>query len=212
MGAGVRRRTVEAHETETLNTLDFPKVAQLNGALSVENADPIYAALADYRRQEKRHFKLMDDLHMAQIEAQVEHGKRPCPLIAWRKFSAIGHDEIERARDEFLLAAVADPQQIESEYQAAKAREIAQQQAGKEWDKRAVLAKLRQEQDQCRRADHRALLKLAKTMPTTAAGAAAFLAYVKTNIAIGEADWHLIAMDTIVRSLKAIDSQKRIAA
>jgi hypothetical protein len=42
-------------------------------------------------------------------------------LIAWRRYSAIGGGEIDRARDEFLMCGV-DPDIVEREYRDARRR------------------------------------------------------------------------------------------
>ena len=93
------------------------------------------------------------------------------------------------------------------EYLTAKARELALKHAAKEWDQRAGIARQREENERGRQGLWRARMRLAKTMPLTVAGAATFLAYVKADMAIGEEEWHGIAIGTIVRSLKALSTQ-----
>ena len=175
---------------------------------SSTETDPIYEAIADLRRKEKQSNKLYGALDLALADARERHGSMPpFPLIAWRRYSAIGGSEIDRARGEFLMIPGVDKKQIEDEYLDAKARELALKHAAKEWDQRAGIARQREENERGRQGLWRARMRLAKTMPLTVAGAATFLAYVRADMAIGEEEWHGVAIGTIVRSLKALGTQ-----
>ena len=81
-----------------------------------------------------------------------------------------------------MQAPGADPKKVEAEYEAAKAREIAGERAGGEWDKRAGVTKLRRENFRDLRAERRAAVRVAKTKPTTAAGVAALITYILNDI------------------------------
>ncbi len=85
--------------------------------------DPIFAAIKEHRSLVKDRQRADAILDARQISAQRIHRNRPSALVAWRNYSAICGYEIEKARDEFLKLPRADPEQIEKEYQDAKARE-----------------------------------------------------------------------------------------
>jgi hypothetical protein len=83
--------------------------------------------------------------------------------------------------------------------------------------KRAGLAALRRDHDHADSAVERAAWKLARTKPTTAAGASALLTYIATEPAIGlfdlgEMDWHETAFRTVVSSLAKITRRSQRAA
>jgi len=166
--------------------------------------DPVLAAMAEARRLDKAWHRLSDALDRAEAKARETHGPRPCSLIAWRDYSAIGGSEIEGGRERYLNMPEIDPKKIEEEYQAAKARERAAKLAGIEWDKRAGIAAQRRECALTLANELKAHMQMAKTAPTTPAGAAALLAYVKADMKIGlEFDWHDKALGTLIDALKA---------
>lgn len=175
-------------------------------------SDPIIAAIAHFRHLEDECTKLFLALDEAQCASRAEHGARPCELIVWRKYQAIGGSELEEARDHFLAQPGADAQTIEAEYQSAQDRLAAQHEAGKAWDRNAGLAELRQDYDAINEAERSALMALVTTEPATAAGAAALLAFVKEEMEVGDMDWHPTALATIIKSLNDIDERSRIAA
>jgi hypothetical protein len=89
--------------------------------------------------------------------------------------------------------------------------------AGKEWDERAGLTALRREHDRASAAELRAAWKLAETEPTTVAGAAAVLAYITAEPAVGlfdlgETAWHETAFRTVAAALANITAQGKRAA
>jgi hypothetical protein len=133
---------------------------------------------------------------------------RPVELIAWRSYSSIGDYEIDRAREEFLRQPNADHEQIEKEYQDAKARLKAVEREAIAWDYRMGIGPLRKQCEQLWRAWEREGKKLARTRraweregkilartrPTTPAGAGALIAYIRSVI-IDTRDWGEWAMD-----------------
>lgn len=121
-------------------------------------------------------------------------------MIAWRDFSHIGGSEIDAARAQFLERKVAPRKAIEWEYLDAKARERAGERALIAWYKRAGLLEKLRERDRANVVDNRLHKRLARTRPTTPAGAAAFLSYVRSTGMDG-IEWHEIAIDTIIRTL-----------
>jgi hypothetical protein len=121
-------------------------------------------------------------------QAGSRGGRRPWSLVAWRNYSAIGGPEIDYRRQEFLMRPGADPKQIEKEYRDAKARERDGERAVRAWDKRAGLTEQR-----------RGLARV-KTKPTTPAGAAAMLGYLKADMESGDTKWRTIALDTITKT------------
>lgn len=165
-------------------------------------SDPIVAAIAEHQKLEKIWGRLGHKLELAKDRASKKYGRRPWSLIAWRKYSAIGGDEIDKARKEFLAAGL-KPKMINKEYRDAKARERAGERAEKAWDRRAGIAAQRRKFERANEAEQRAAERMAKTKPTTPAGAAAMLAYVKTDMEGGDIDWHDTAIATLVATLKA---------
>jgi hypothetical protein len=196
-----------------LRTLALVAPAVAVGALpvlagpAVTGPDPIFAAIAEHRRLFKRSYRLYDALRLAEEKAEETHGRRPWSLIAWDHYSAIGGSEIEARRDALLRRPGADPKKIEAKYLDAKAREQAAKRAGTAWDKAAGLTAQQREYEQSRRAEHGATLRMARTKPTTPAGAAALLAYVKHDMEAGEIGWHAVALGTSIMALKAMAVQ-----
>jgi hypothetical protein len=163
--------------------------------------DPIFAAIDKHQKLCKVSNTLYDVLERAETKAKKKHGKRPWSLVAWRNYSAIGGSEIEDRREEFLKLPGIDPKKIEKEYLAAKARERAGERAERAWDKRAGLAAQRLELDHAMSAERRAAIRMAQTRPLTPTGAAALLAYVKTDMEGGDVLWHEIALNTAINTL-----------
>jgi hypothetical protein len=164
--------------------------------------DPIFAAIAERQKLEKIWSVLYHKLDVAEGRADKKHGRRPWGLIKWRKYGAIGGSEIDKAREAFLEEGF-KPKMINTEYRDAKARERAAQRAQKAWDRRVGIAAQRRECDRAMEAESRASVRMAKTRPTTPAGAAAMLEYVKAGMKDGEIDWHDIALATLVTTLRA---------
>jgi hypothetical protein len=165
-------------------------------------SDPAFAAIENYRKRSKACVFLAGVLEEAELKADKNLGLRPSPLVFWRKHH-IGESEIDCVRDKLLRLSGIDPKTIETEYWDAKARLMGTELAGKEWDKRAGPADLRRDHDRAASAEQRAAWKLARTKPTTAAGASAPLTYIATEPAVGlfdlgETEWHETAFRTVV--------------
>lgn len=165
--------------------------------------DPIHALIAEHKRLVTAWSHMYDVADRAEWRAKKKHGNRPWSLIAWRCYSAIGGREIEGARERFLQEKVAPRKVIQKEYLDAKARERAGERAEIAWDRRAGMMPLRRKLEQAFKAERGAALRMVKTRPTTPAGAAALLAYTKDDAKGGEINWHGIAMDTLIQTLKA---------
>ncbi len=146
--------------------------------------DPIVALIDEHRALLAALYRATDDLDNASREARRARvcGSRHGGLIAWRNCSAIGGDEIETARDRFLRERVAAPEQIEREYQDAKAREKAAHLEDQAWDLRAGVAGLRKKQEEAGRALKKSERLLARSKPTTIAGTAALLKYALLDL------------------------------
>ena len=78
---------------------------------------------------------------------------------------------------------------------------LAGERAEKAWDRRAGMAVHRREYDLALNAERDATIRMSKTRPTTPAGAAAMLEYVKTEAEIGEMEWHEVAFATLIATL-----------
>jgi hypothetical protein len=170
---------------------------------TVRKVDPIFAAIDNHRKLLNAWVALYAALDRAEFKAQKKHGRRPLALVAWRNYSAIGGSEIDDRREDFLRQPGADPKKIEKEYLAAKARERAGKRAMSAWDKSAGLAAQRRELERAITAEQQAAVRMAKTKPRTAVGAAAMLRYVKTDMEGGDIPWHMIALGTIINTLAA---------
>jgi hypothetical protein len=101
---------------------------------------------------------------------------------------------IDKCREELLSQPGADKKQVEKDYRDAKARLAAAERAGVEWDHRAGIAPLREQYERANAAERRAAMRMARTKPTTLAGAAALIAYTRRDIMEGEVDWQMVAL------------------
>jgi hypothetical protein len=103
----------------------------------------------------------------------------------------------------------ADPKQIEKEYLDAKAREAAAERAGAEWDQRAGIAPLREQYEHSNLAERRAAMRMARTKPTTPAGAAALVSYVRREIETlgGISEWQMPALKTVAAALVRMNKE-----
>ena len=156
--------------------------------------DPIFAAIVEHKSLWEKWSLLEEEINNIE-EAESEKSRdRPVELIAWRSYSSIGDYEIDRAREEFLRQPNADHEQIEKEYQDAKARLKAVEREAIAWDYRMGIGPLRKQCEQLWRAWEREGKKLARTRPTTPAGAGALIAYIRSVI-IDTRDWGEWAMD-----------------
>ncbi len=177
-------------------------------AASAIESDPIYAAIKQHRKLVAESDRRYDELQKAEHAAEKKHGRRPSALIDWRGYSEIGASEIDDRREEFLRQPGADRKQVEREYRYAKYCARAAVRAGLEWDKRTGVAPLRQRYERTRRAETAAGRRMAKTKPTTPAGAAALVNYVRHDIEIGEGPgWHKIALATTAAALNRMSSR-----
>ncbi len=182
-----------------------PKTRKTPAAVAI---DPIFAAIAEHKAREKEWFHLYRKLDNAEDKAKKTHGIRPWSLIAWRNYSAIGGPEIDQRREWFLKEPGADPKQIEKEYQDAKAREIAAERAGVEWDKRAGITLVREQYERGKLAEERAAMKMARTKPTTPAGAGALVAYILRDIKDHlPTNWSGAALKTVAFSLAQMNRE-----
>jgi hypothetical protein len=91
----------------------------------------------------------------------------------------LGEGEIDRAT-------------VEQEYLDAKGRYQAQIAAGLAWDKRTGLETLRKDAERRSAAEWRYAKRLARTLPTTPAGAAALIDYILCDeLMADEGYWHV---------------------
>jgi hypothetical protein len=80
---------------------------------------PVLVAIERQRNASELSDRLYQELEDAKDAVLEQHGRRPCPLIAWRNYSMIGGSEIDRARREFIRDGE-DSELIEQEYRDAK--------------------------------------------------------------------------------------------
>jgi hypothetical protein len=164
-------------------------------------ADPIFAMIVEHKKLTANWAGLYDQLQEAEFDTASEHGHRPSALISWRDYT-IGASEIDTRRAQLLETGEVDPATVEQEYPDATARYKAQIAAGPAWDKRAGLAKLRKDVDRRAAAEGRYAKRLARTMPTTPAGAAALIQYILDDDLETDNDyWHMAALKNVVAAL-----------
>jgi hypothetical protein len=166
--------------------------------------DPIFAMIDTHKKLMADELELCDRLDMAESSAAKEHGRRPLELIHWRGYD-IGESEIDTRRTRLLENGEIDPATIEQEYLDAKARYQAQIAAGLAWDTRAGLTTLREDTGRRIAVEGRYAKRLARTMPTTPAGAAALIQYVLDDgLCSDERYWHTTALRNAVAALNAM--------
>jgi hypothetical protein len=166
--------------------------------------DPIFAAIAEHKAREKEWLHLTGKLDDAKYIAQRKHGVRPNDWIWWRNVDVFYEDHLESRREEFLKQPGADREQIEKEYLDAKARLAAAERAGIEWDQRTGIAPDRKQYEHSNRAERRAAMRMARTKPTTPAGAAGLITYVRREIEAclgGVEEWQMPALKTAAAAL-----------
>jgi hypothetical protein len=74
--------------------------------------------------------------------------------------------------------------------------------SGDEWDQRTGIAPLREQYERGKLAEDRAKRHLARTKPTTPAGAGALVAYIQRDLEdVALEDWHSAALKTVAVSL-----------
>jgi hypothetical protein len=171
---------------------------------ATSSPDPIFARIATHKKLTADWQRLYDQLDEAEWTAAKEHGNRPIELIHWRHYH-IGESEIDRRRETLLEAGEIGRDTIEQEYLDAKARYQAQVAAGLAWDENAGLATLRKDVDRRAAAEWRYAKRLARTMPTTPAGAAALIHYILGDgLVTDESYWHMPALKTVAAALNSM--------
>jgi hypothetical protein len=166
------------------------------------SSDPIFARIAAHKKLTADWQSLYDQLQEAEHAAAQEHGWRPIELIHWRNYH-IGASEIDTRRESLLEAGEVDRATAKARYQAQVA-------AGLAWDKSTGLETLRKDVDRRSTAEWRYAKRLARTMPTTPAGAAALIQYIlDTDLEPDETFWHVTALQTAVAALNGITGAVR---
>jgi hypothetical protein len=184
--------------------LAVPPVA----SAAIAETDPIYAMIDKHRLAIEAYNQAYAQLDEA--EGAVAE-RRPSPLIVWRDYM-IGGSEIEHRRTS-LLGSRFQSKQIEEEYQMKKAEEADRLEAGAMWDETHGIAPLRERVEQLARKRRATALRLARTKPTTLAGAAAAVAYAHAELEIAETDgphtdaWALPMLRTAVKALQLLAVQ-----
>jgi len=166
--------------------------------------DPLFALIAEHKALEKEWLRLGDELENAELEAAKTHGQRPPDYIEWHPYFAADEDEIDFYRQRFLDEPGADREQIETEYKDAKTRLAAAWRAGPEWDQRAGIAPLRKRYERAADAEHKAVMRVARTKPTTLAGEVALINYAGRDIS--GAAWQIVALKTAADALARMEA------
>jgi hypothetical protein len=166
--------------------------------------DPIFGRIVTHKKLTANWQGLYDQLQEAEHAAAQEHGWRPIALIHWRNYT-IGDSEIDARRAQLLEAGEINPATIEQEYLDANARYQAKIAAGLEWDKNTGLETPRKDVDRRIAAERRYAKRLARTMPTTPAGAAALIQYIlDDDLEADETYWHMTALRSAVAALNSM--------
>ena len=164
--------------------------------------DPIFGLIAEHKRLFEESLRLYSELDTAESQAGRTHGKQPSPYIAWRNRSTLDGELIDDAREKFLRQPGADSEQIEKEYQDAKARLADAKRAGGEWDRRTGIAPLRNQCELASRAENEAAMRMARMKPTTPAGAGALIDLIRRELVDSEpSDWMMTALETAAAAL-----------
>jgi len=104
--------------------------------------------------------------------------------------------------EELLSQPGADRKEVRKEYLDAKGRMAAAERAGVEWDHRAGIAPLREQYERANAAERRAAMQMARTKPTTLAGAAALVAYTRRDLMNApDPAWPMVALKTVAVAL-----------
>jgi hypothetical protein len=168
--------------------------------------DPIFAAIDKHRKLLKQAIQAATALEVAERRIRKKHGRRPEQLVQWRNYTICGREIDERRKawllPQWLQVLGVNRKQIEKEYRAKKAEELANIKAGKAWDRRHGVTRLRQENERAWQAYSDAGIRLSKTKPTTPAGAGALVKHLRLDLETGDSDWHLPALDTIAVALE----------
>jgi hypothetical protein len=181
-------------------------VASVPVVVQAAEPDPIFAMIATHKKLTANWQGLYGRLQDAEIDAASEHGNRPMELIHWRGYT-IGASEIDTRREQLLEAGEIDQATVEEEYLDANARYQAQVAAGLAWDKNTGLETLRKDVDRRVAAERRYAKRLARTMPTTAAGVAALIQYIlDDDLAADESYWHMTALRSAVAALNSMSA------
>lgn len=165
--------------------------------------DPSISALDNVRKTKRADDRAYTRLEAAEARAEVDLGRRPWSLIAWRQYSAIGSSELAGARDHFLKVGL-DPAQVEIEFEAAKRRQRRAVRAGRDWDRRAGVTHLRRNRETTLVEYRRALWSAARTTPTTTAGAAAMTAWLSRELGDYAERYHRTLAKSIARGLRGL--------
>jgi len=168
--------------------------------------DPIFALIAEHKALEKEWLRLVNELENAELEAAKTHGRRPADYIEWYPYFAADEDEIDFYRQRFLDEPGANAKRIEAEYNDAKTRLAAAWRAGPEWDQRAGIAPLRKRHERASDAEQKAVMRVARTKPTTLAGEVALINYARRDIS--GAAWQIVALKTAVDALVRMEASR----
>ncbi|WP_353644245.1 hypothetical protein [Mesorhizobium sp. WSM2239] len=166
--------------------------------------DPVFAAIREAKRLDRRWIALCREEDDAEMEARKEFGSRPAALIHWRNYY-IGGSEIDQRR-ESLLDLGFDQEQVEREYLDAKARYRSQIAAGGDWDQRAGLVSLKAKVNNAHKASKAAHDRMSLTVPATVAGAVALINYAVKDIKDDTvAAWPWRAIGTATKALATMN-------
>jgi hypothetical protein len=169
--------------------------------MSAGTPDPIFAMIETHKKLVAEWTRLSDQLDNAIADAAAEYGARPTELIHWRNYT-IGDSEIDQRREDLLETGIIAPAIVEAEYLEAKARYQAQVAAVQAWYEKTGLAVLQREADTLLAQHEQYAQLLARTKPTTPAGAGALIQYVLNDyLCADEGYWHTTALKTAADAL-----------
>ncbi|RJG45589.1 hypothetical protein D3Y55_15905 [Mesorhizobium sp. DCY119] len=170
--------------------------------------DPVFEAIRVYRKSRANWFRLCEAKWKAEAAHWDIHGRRPLALVAWDHYSAIGASEVDAYRDRLLASGRRNPTQVEAEYAATVEKLAVKRREIDEWDKKTGMTPVYRRNRRALREMRADAERMAATIPTTPAGAAALIKIAVADIKEGEGPaWPWRAVITATRALKRMTVQ-----
>lgn len=139
----------------------------------------------------------------ARFAAKDKTGYIPYANIAWRNYSAIAGDELERARDEFIQRGIS-PSIVASEHKNAKRRLRDAERREKQWLTENGVIPFEQRADACLSRLKDVESRLGKAKPTSPAAIAALLKLGLVDAFDSEWDWQREAVASAIGALEEL--------
>lgn len=169
-------------------------------AIAPGEDDPAFKAAEHFRQASAAWFDAATELDAA--EGKLFPNTRPCPLVSWRTYGAIGGREIDDARAEFLGDPTLNKKLIDREYKQTKRKERQLIRAGADWDRANGLSGLRARVQAAAQEMKDSGSALAVAEPKTAVGCAALVSVIRAELELdGESEQAKLLLATVSRFL-----------